>query len=224
MSKIRSALPYETVLSLIPAPLLSRLVARLVRGMRRRHPELTAAFGELEPAAIHVVPIDVPHRFSIAFGDGRLDVRLLQKADQPPPDAIVRGRLSVLIDLLEGRCDGDAMFFTRDLEIGGATAVVVAVRNTLEREEIDMRSEIAASFGPLGRTAQLIGRRTEALIAHMQTKMVAIHTDLHAAERPERDLAAECDGLRADVDALRARLSKLAVKQVRADTAAGGAR
>lgn len=222
MSKIRPALPYEPIVSLLPGPILARIVARLVRLMYERHPKLFAAFGELEPAVIHVVPTGMPHRFVISFGAGQTAVRLHQRGDRAQPDAIIRGRLSVLIDLLEGRSDGDAMFFTRDLEIGGATNVIVAVRNTLEREEIDMRSEIAALFGPLQRPAEMIGRWSETAMARVQANIVAMHSDLHAAEQPERDVAAECHALRDEVKALASRLSKLTVKQARADAAAGG--
>jgi len=216
------ALPYEAALSLIPPPILSRLVTLLAHVMRRRHPRLVAAFARLEPAVVHVAPTGARHRFAIAFDAGGVDIRLLPAADRSQADATIHGKLAALIDLLEGRIDGDAMFFTRHIEITGATDVVVAVRNTLDREEIVMRDEIAALFGPLGRPARRMARRFEAVIGGTRTQVAAMHASLHAADAPPRDIGAECDALRAEVAALQTRLAKFDVRQLRADAAAGG--
>ncbi len=219
----RPSAPYAAGLSLIPAPILARLVTLLTRAMRRRHPGLVAAFGRLDPAVMHVAPTDLPHRFVISFGGGRLDVRVLRAANPPPADATIRGSLMALTDLLEGRSDGDSMFFSRDIEITGSTAVAVAVRNTLDREEIVLREEIAALFGPFGHPARRLARRFESAIGHARARVAAIHTRLHASEAPARDVAAECDALRADVKALQTRLAKLDVRQLRTNATASGA-
>ncbi len=43
----------------------------------------------------------------------------------------------VLIGLLDGTYDGDALFFTRDLVIEGDTAAVLALRNAIEDANLD---------------------------------------------------------------------------------------
>ncbi len=214
--------PAASALSLVPEPVLARFVALLMRGMRRRHPKLVAAFVRLDPAVVHVAPFDLSHRFSIVFGGGRMDVCVLSAADTRRADATIRGNLAALIDLLEGRIDGDSMFFTRDIEISGSTAVIVAVRNTLDREEILMRDEVAALFGPLERPARRLARRLQGTIRGARDRAAAMHASLHAHDAPVRDIAAECDGLRAEVKALKTRLAKLDVRQLRADAAAPG--
>jgi predicted lipid carrier protein YhbT len=211
-------------LSLVPGLLLARLLARLTQLMRRRHPRLVENFGRLDPATVHIEPTDVPHRFALEFGAGRMNVRVLTAGAAAPPDATIRGSLAALIALLEGRADSDAMFFSRDIEITGSTAVSVAVRNTLDREEIVLRDEIAALFGPFERPARRLGRRLDRFIGRMQGQVATLHAGLHEAESPRRDLGAECDALRADVKALAARLAKLDARQMRlADNAAAGA-
>ena len=218
-------------LSLIPGPVLARLTVLLTRAMRRRHPRLVANFARLDPAVVHVFPSDLPHRFAIEFGGGKMDVRVLPGADvrarpgdEPlAPDAEIRGNLMALIDLLEGRIDGDAMFFSREIEITGSTAVIVAVRNTLDREEILITDEIAAMFGPLERPARRIAQRIDTAIGRARARIETIHGRLHENAGPSRDLGAECDALRAEVKTLKTRLAKLDVRQMRTDSAATGA-
>jgi predicted lipid carrier protein YhbT len=210
-------------LSLIPSPVLARLTVLLNKAMRRRHPRLVANFARLDPAVVHVFPSDLPHRFAIEFGGGKMDVRVLRDDGPKPPDAEIRGNLMALIDLLEGRIDGDAMFFSREIEITGSTAVIVAVRNTLDREEILITDEIAAIFGPLERPARRIALRVDTAITRARARIATIHARLHEAEGPARDLGAETDALRAEVKALKIRLAKLDVRQMRTDSAATGA-
>jgi predicted lipid carrier protein YhbT len=43
----------------------------------------------------------------------------------------------VLVGMLDGSYDGDALFFSRDLVIEGDTSAVLALRNALDDAEID---------------------------------------------------------------------------------------
>ncbi len=222
MPHARPQAPFAAMLSMTPQPVLARLVGLLISTMRRRHPRLTAAFGRLDPAAIHIVPTDLPHRLAIEYGGGRLDVRLLRASESVPPDAIVRGSLQSLIDMLEGRDDGDSLFFGRDIDIAGSTAAVVAVRNTLDREEIRLGDEIAALFGPFERPARGVARRIDAAIGRVGRGVASIHARLHAGDARIRDFGAENDALRADIQALQTRVAKLDVRQIRMTAAAKG--
>jgi len=52
--------------------------------------------------------------------------------------------------------------------------------------------------------------------------VAAVHASLHAADTPPRDVAAECDALRAEVKALKTRLARLDVRQMRTDATVTG--
>lgn len=221
---MQRAAAYAATLSLIPAPVLAPMVRILNRTLHRRHPALVKAFGRLDPATVHVTLTDVPHRFQIGYGNGRMDVSVLTNPNPPAPDAAMSGNLATMIDLLEGRIDSDALFFTRDLRVTGSTAVAVAVRNTMDREVIDLRDDIAAAFGPFERPARRIGRRLDRVASWARGQAVAFHRNLHEQDAPPRDLAAETDALRQEVKALKTRLVKLDVRQQkRADLPAVGA-
>ncbi|MDR3516114.1 MAG: SCP2 sterol-binding domain-containing protein [Azospirillaceae bacterium] len=137
-----------TTLSHLPEPVVRALLDRLVTALARRHPAAFERFAELAPAEILVAPDDMPCRFTLLIGP---QVRLrLVRGDHPEITwaASVRGRFADLAALFEGRVDADALFFSRDLAIDGDTGLLVAVRNAIDNEVIDLGDEIAALIGP----------------------------------------------------------------------------
>ena len=60
---------------------------------------------------------------------------------------------------MHGAFDGDALFFSRDLIIEGDTEAVLALRNAIDNEEIDLAAEVTALFGPLERLVETPARR-----------------------------------------------------------------
>ncbi|MBP2290670.1 ubiquinone anaerobic biosynthesis accessory factor UbiT [Azospirillum rugosum] len=123
---------------------------RLSQVFARRHPRAAEALAELPAATVLVDPTDLPSGLLLRLGPGGLRLRLCDAA-ATTADAMVRGRFGALLDLAEGRIDGDALFFRRDLTIAGDTALVVALRNALDGEDIDLLAEIDAAAGPIGR-------------------------------------------------------------------------
>ena len=45
---------------------------------------------------------------------------------------------------------GDAVFFSRALKVEGDMNVVVALRNALDSEDIDLKADVLRALGPLG--------------------------------------------------------------------------
>jgi predicted lipid carrier protein YhbT len=74
-------------------------------------------------------------------------------------DARIAGTFLTLLDMVDGRLDGDALFFTRDLIIEGDTEAVVVLRNALDDLEGSVADDIAAAFGFPGRMALAALRR-----------------------------------------------------------------
>src|SRR5208282_2020505 len=101
-----------------------------------------------EAATIRIEPLDLPHRFLLHLGEDhpRL-IWLDEKSARAPATAMVKGKMQALLDLLEGRSDSDAMFFRRDIVIGGDTSVVVALRNALDRDPLDLFEDVTSIFG-----------------------------------------------------------------------------
>lgn len=130
----RGALPGLVSLLLRPAPRapLAMLLTRAVRRILSERPELIDRLGDTAHADIAVVPSDLPFGFLIRLTGQAASVEVVdaERADQAV--ARIRGPLLLLLGLLDGTYDGDALFFSRDLVIEGDTEHVLALRNTLE--------------------------------------------------------------------------------------------
>ncbi len=63
-----------------------------------------------------------------------------------------------LIDLAEGRMDADALFFSREITIEGDMEAVLALRNALDAEGLDLMAEAFRPFGPLAGGMSRVGR------------------------------------------------------------------
>ncbi len=140
-------------LALRPLPLapLGPALKAALWAVRRRHPDLLERLGELDSPTFLIDPTDLP--FAFRFHADPLRPRLEAVAEAPPmaATAVIRGPLLALVDLVEGRIDGDTLFFRRDLVVEGDTEAVVALRNALESAEIELARDLLAPLGPLSR-------------------------------------------------------------------------
>jgi O2-independent ubiquinone biosynthesis accessory factor UbiT len=123
---------------------------RLLDNLSARHPRAFDALRDLRPATVAIIPAD--HRAVLLLRVGpSFSVAVTDQATAAGADARISGPLEALVDLLEGRIDGDALFFNRILRISGDTALVVALRNAFDGEDLDLVAEAASAFAPLDR-------------------------------------------------------------------------
>jgi predicted lipid carrier protein YhbT len=92
----------------------------------------------LAPHAHHtfaIDPVDCP--FAALITPGRtVSVRIVRDLAGAAYDARIAAPLLVLIGLIDGTYDGDALFFSRDLTIEGDTEAVLVLRNALENADL----------------------------------------------------------------------------------------
>ena len=124
--------------------------------VRRRHPGLFERLAPFAGRKVAILASGLPFSFELRIDPYRPRLRLGRASDSGNADAEIRAPLADLLDLLEGKCDGDALFFSRDLRISGDTAVVVAIRNAVDDCEIDLADTLAGLFGPLNGPARLV--------------------------------------------------------------------
>ena len=74
----------------------------------------------------------------------------------------------LLLELMDSEEDGDAAFFSRDLEVIGDTEAVVRLRNALDDVDGSIAEETAAMFGAPGRA--VLARLRRAYTPDMQRK------------------------------------------------------
>jgi len=136
----------------VPPALLRPALALAMALMRRRHAEVFARLAPLGARRVEIDPTDLPFRFLLLLDPARPGLDILADDDpgDAPSSARISGPLAALIELLQGRIDGDALFFSRALVIEGDTEVVLALRNSVDSAEIDLAADLLAPLGPLG--------------------------------------------------------------------------
>jgi predicted lipid carrier protein YhbT len=199
----------------LPPPALSPLLAAAMAMMQRRHAPLLRRLMRLAPASILFELDDVPHRFLLVIAGHGIRLRLAH-AGSPPATVTMKAGLATLLGLLEGRIDSDTVFFTRDLAVSGDTAVAVAFRNTLDGEAINLTDDILALLGPLAPAAERFARGIDARLQRGRTALAGLHGELHG----RHDFADERRRFLAEIEALKARLTRLETRGRRAGEAA----
>ncbi|TYO89993.1 ubiquinone anaerobic biosynthesis accessory factor UbiT [Oceanicella actignis] len=135
------------VACLVAQPFLTRIVRRIAQ----RHPALFARLGAHCRTDYVIDPVELPFALHLRPDPERLILRATPRDRLPPAGASIRGRFLLLLELIDAEQDGDAAFFSRDLEIGGDTEAVVRLRNALDDVDGSIAEEAADMFGPPGR-------------------------------------------------------------------------
>jgi len=148
------------------APLwpLSLVGAHLTSRLARRHPSLFSRLGGQARKVFLIDPTDLPLVIVLKPRPPRPEFSARRRDEAVKWDARIAGPLAALIGLVHGAYDGDALFFSRDLAIEGDTEAVVALRNAIDNEELDLVREAAALLGPLEALAAAPARRMAAAI------------------------------------------------------------
>lgn len=182
----------------VPYALLQPAFTKAIQQMHNRHGDVFERLIALGSPRYLIDPIDLPFSFIMDTNPASpaLDI-LAEGADESVMDikASVRGPLLQLIELLEGRIDGDALFFSRDLVVEGDTEAVLGLRNAVDGADINVHEDLLDLFGPFSRPvdglAQIAGKifmrfsRDLSLISQASTAPLQRKCDAQAASIEE---------------------------------------
>lgn len=148
----------------LAAPTLGLVLTRLLRRIATRQPAILSRLGPYQGARFLIDVQDGPVLLLMEPEARRITAHS-RRAEPPPHDAAIRGRLAAFLAMLHGTEDGDALFFSGELEIAGDTSAVLALRNALDDAELDLTEELAAAATPpfdrwLRRASALAARRS----------------------------------------------------------------
>ena len=150
--------------SLLMAPIpigIVRQTAKLAFELvMARHPMLFDRLGEHAQRTFVFSPTDVPFDFAVTPVDR--EIRTARPGVFVSADATVSGPMVLLLALLEGRVDGDAIFFARELEVTGDMEAILALRNAVDDCRIDLPSELSPLAGPMAAPLQAVLERLRA--------------------------------------------------------------
>jgi predicted lipid carrier protein YhbT len=133
----------------LPTSLMSRLLALFVRRVNQLHPEISTRLTPLGQCQFHIIPTDFHFSFLINLDHGQTTVKVLgQKQRISEPTASISGDMLSFIQLLEGRVDGDALFFSRRLIVEGDTEAVLTLRNAVDSADLSIEGILSGLAGP----------------------------------------------------------------------------
>jgi predicted lipid carrier protein YhbT len=176
----------------------------MLRVVRRRHPDILERMEPFQDKIVCIDPVDLPFALLLEpnMAEPRLTVR--RAVDPDESHATIRGPLETLIALAEGKVDGDALFFSRQLVIEGDTEVVVALRNAIDGAGIDLVADLTSTLGPLANPARRVADATLEAVGHLRHNVETLRQALIApamAGAAARD--ARLAELEAEIKALR---------------------
>ncbi len=160
-----------------PLPLapLQPLLAIALGAMRRQHPAIFERLMELGDPLFVIDPVDLPFVFKLSPGGPRPRLVAARNYDEDTATALIRGPLPMLIDLLEGRLDGDALFFSRELNVEGDTEAILVLRNAVDSDEVDLFEDVLSILGPLGAPLRFVADLRNSLMTGARREEGAHH-------------------------------------------------
>lgn len=176
----------------------------MLRVVKKRHPDILERMEPFQDKVVCIDPVDLPFVLLLEplTEQPRLTVR--RAIDPDEAHAVIRGPLETLIALAEGKVDGDALFFSRQLVIEGDTEVVVALRNAIDGAGIDLVADLTSALGPFANPARRVADATLETMSHLRQNVEILRQALIA---PAVQGAAARDArlaeLEAEVKALR---------------------
>ncbi len=147
----RARRPGEGAVSRLACAMVQPVLSRIVRRIAARHPELFARLGPHQTTDYIIDAIELPFVLHLRPDPAELVFRAVPRDAAPRAGAMICGRFMLLLELVDSEEDGDAAFFSRDLDVTGDTEAVVRLRNALDDMDGSIAEDTAAMFGAPGR-------------------------------------------------------------------------
>jgi len=159
-------LPGSGLASRLACLAVQPILLRVVRRIAARHPSIFARLGPHQTTDFLIDPVELPFALHLRPDPAAPILRAVPRDKAPRAGATIRGRFLLLLELVDAEEDGDAAFFSRDLEVTGDTEAVVRLRNALDDVDGSIAEETAAMFGAPGRAVLARLRRAYANDMH----------------------------------------------------------
>lgn len=160
-AKIKGNSPFPIFFAQLPLPsfFLQPVLGRIVRHITKNRPELFNRIGPHKNKIFLIDPINMPFAMLLTPDPDAPCLKAVRRHKIGNYDARIAGSFLTLLDMVDGRLDGDALFFTRDLTVEGDTEAVVCLRNALDDMDGSIADDVADIFGIAGHAALSTLRR-----------------------------------------------------------------
>lgn len=137
----------------LPLFLLQPVLTFVVQKVASDNPSVFNRLGVHQKSRFLIDAYGLPFLLLLRPDPEDLLFRAFPRRARPQSDAYIGGRFLDLFGLVDGGEDGDALFFSRDLDVTGNTEAVVCLRNALDDVDGSIAAAVAGLFGPPGRAA-----------------------------------------------------------------------
>ena len=193
--------------------LVGPAVSAAMKIMHRKHARVFERLGEYESRTFLIDPTDLPFAFLLEPKSDKPKITTAAANITIEADTTIRGPLVALIALLEGRVDGDALFFSRDLVMEGDIEAALALRDAVDGEGIDLAKDSAALFGPLAPIANQAGGVATRAAKHFAGRAEILSTSLLAPlDKRSQSNKRRMKELQTRIDELEHRLARKKVR------------
>ncbi|MCF6215865.1 MAG: SCP2 sterol-binding domain-containing protein [Emcibacter sp.] len=186
----------------LPRAPLNLLLQYTADHIQKSHPAILTRLEQIAGTVFLIQPTDFPHDIRLTIQKNHVSCQI-EDEFMGLADVTICGPLLSLMDMMDGKLDGDALFFSRHLTIEGDTAALLTLRNAVDSDDIDLWAEIIASFGLLAGPAKAVLNLGDHLYQSLSRNMGLIG---RAITLP---LSKRCEGLEHDNQNLRNRLDHL---------------
>lgn len=144
-----------SLLRFFPLPLLQPILSLIGTQVARSQPDVFLRLGPHAQKTFIIDPTDLPFVLILRPRPEAPALSACRRAEAPHAHARIAGTFLNLFRLIDGSLDGDALFFSRDLQVTGDTEAVVALRNALDDIDGGLVQAVTSSFGPLSPIAAM---------------------------------------------------------------------
>jgi O2-independent ubiquinone biosynthesis accessory factor UbiT len=146
----------------IPVVWYQPFLQYIVHNLAAMHPRLFDRLGSHSTKSFLIRPTNLPFVLLLRPHPENPQMTAFSSDEGLDYQASIAGSFLNLLRLLDGRGDGDAIFFSRDLKIEGDTEAVVCLRNAIDDVEGSIAEDIAGLFGPFGNAGLSVLRHIDA--------------------------------------------------------------
>ncbi len=135
----------------MPLFVLKPILKRIVHRIARENPDMFNRLGPYKKSNFLIDATNLPFMLLLRPDPDDLLFKAVSRRNPPEAAAHISGKFLDLLQLVDCDLDGDALFFSRDLEVTGSTEAVVCLRNALDDVDGSIAASVADMFGSPGR-------------------------------------------------------------------------